>query len=60
MFSELILPDMRLSIVVFPHPVGPRIAVKVFGLKKPEQGFRISRPLSSPPTNLQLIVSYLS
>lgn len=39
--SESILPEMRLSMVVFPQPDGPRIAVKVPGEKRPEHSLRI-------------------
>lgn len=40
--SESCLPDIRLSIVVLPHPEGPKIAVKVLGEKRPVLDFKIS------------------
>lgn len=39
--SERSLPDRRLSIVVFPEPEGPKIAVTVFGENLPEHSFKM-------------------
>lgn len=41
-FSDICRPEMRLSIVVFPQPEGPSMAVKVLGENFPEQDLSIS------------------
>lgn len=40
-FYERSLPDRRFSIVVFPEPEGPNIAVTVLGENFPEHYFKI-------------------
>lgn len=46
-FYDICLPEIKLSMVVFPQPEGPRMAVKVPGLNLPVHDFKISLMPSS-------------